>query len=82
MKVLVTSHPFADKRPHELPDRLLKSVSLKRLSTSSGPEGLAAREAYSTGTAVFVNPLCALRFAFESFAARADGRVEWGAFYR
>ncbi|MHB0776386.1 hypothetical protein, partial [Halomonas sp. WWR20] len=32
--------------------------------------------------AVFVNPLCALRFAFESFAARADGRVEWGAFYR
>ena len=61
----VTVHRLVDKRPHELPDRLLKSVAAgpilpePRHHLCGGP---AAREAYSTDSARSDKPLMRKNF--------------------
>ncbi|WP_217694026.1 hypothetical protein, partial [Chromohalobacter japonicus] len=59
-------HPYLSKRPHELPDRLLKSGSGSKKKEQSGlrvPDGRLARKAYSTESAVIVKALAEVTIA-------------------
>ena len=74
----VTSHHLIDKRPHELPDRLLKSgsgLSKERSVSLAVTEPLArpqrpARKAYSTDPAELVNSSFGLSTACQTLASK------------